>query len=140
MPWPWVRRADYEAACREIRGLEARVVEWRTAAQAADARFQDYVERHLAFYSRSVAQYDALLEKYHALKVKGAAPETAIPVLETKAYDPIADAITRKAGANLQLRGLMGRRATREQAAGVPVMTIVEHIESGQTDDEGPAY
>jgi hypothetical protein len=52
------------------------------------ARFDDYIARHLAFYQRSVAQYDELLEKYHALA-------TLQPVTAREARQP-ADMPERK--------------------------------------------
>jgi hypothetical protein len=84
--------------------------------------------------------YEQLLDKYHSLKVQGAVVAEPPVTLPPREYDPIADAITRMAGPNTALRGIMGRRAAQDKAAGIPIMKIVERIEAGQTDDAGPAY
>lgn len=39
--WPWVSRADYDAACREIGGLENRVQEWRSHSDAWKKLYED---------------------------------------------------------------------------------------------------
>lgn len=62
MQFLFVSRRDYDAACREIRGLEDRVVEWRTQSDAW---------RHL--YDDQKALLSDVLEKYHALRLAGAA-------------------------------------------------------------------
>lgn len=68
MRWPWVSRAQYEA-------MFDAVVRERAALTATRAAGDEAIRV-------ANARYDALLEKYHALRVSGAnapEPEKAVP-------------------------------------------------------------
>lgn len=114
MRWPWVSQSTYNRHTQVLIDAQASLIqqnEWMNDA------------------------YEALLDKYHALKVQGAtvpeAPRNAKPV------DPVSAAITQAAGHDPKLRALMAREAMRMRAAQFPDHEIVEAIQNGVTSMEG---
>ena len=118
--WPWVSRTAWDFAAQECADLQRRV-----QAQAEDAR----VER---------IRYDALLDKYHALKLVGAAvPVTPSPPREPREHDPIAAAIYARAGGDRRLIRAMGQFAKDQRTMGAGIEEILTQIEQGVLDDDG---
>lgn len=86
-------------------------------------------------YKALFKEYRDLLDKYHALKVQGAAvPEGP---RDAKPIDPVSAAITQAAGHDPKLRALMAREAMRMRAAQFPDHEIVDAIQNGVTSMEG---
>lgn len=112
MKWPWVSRDDRLAVV---------VTEYARQTVELDQRWQ--------------ARYDALLDKYHALKVSGASVPEPAPTLQHPDYDPVQAAITAKAGPDRKLRAMMRREAMQSRAAGIPDIEIIQAIEQGVTVD-----
>ncbi len=121
MKWPWVSRELYDVA--------------RLESEAARAAGQQYAEWLVA----ADARYDALLEKFTALRVQGAVPELP-PIVPTAAQtarieiqqpDELRDLIHEKAGTDFRRRGLMLAQLKRDRADGVAEETIRERIEDG---------
>lgn len=96
---------------------------------------QAYADRLLGEIETWRSRYDALLEKYHALKASGAAPE--LSPLTRPERDPVIDAITYKAGTDSKLRSIMIQAAMAQRAADKSDEEIIKQIESGIADDEG---
>lgn len=102
-----------------------RVAEHRLAlaeAEVTEAKRLHEMERR---------RFDDLLEKYHALKLQGAAVPEPAPKLPEYAPDPIQLAISRKAGANRTLRTHYAQEAHRMKAQHVSVEEIVATIDAG---------
>lgn len=79
-----------------------------------------------------------LLEHLVALKVQGAAVPEPIPTLQRAPLDPVQAAITAKAGSDRQLRTLMGREAAKARAMGMSDAEIIQQIEVGVVNEDGP--
>lgn len=117
MRWPWVNREIIDIQHRAFRAAHDRLVDEVTNLR---------VER------------DAVLDKYHALKLQGASTPEPKPTLERPTYDPVMGAITAKAGGDRRLRATMSRQAMSDRALGVPEQEIIQRIEQGVTlEDEG---
>lgn len=112
MRWPWVSRDVYES---ETRRAEA----WKEQA------------------NRECDKYESLLDKYHALKIQGAAVPEEPQKLAPTNMDPVMCAITAKAGPDRKLRAMMSRQAMLARAAGIPDMEIIQQIEQGVSVDDG---
>lgn len=97
-----------------------------------------------ARYDGLERRFDALLEKYHALKVDGAVsvePLTAtapVPVAVQSAADDMKARIADKCGSNLKLRGIMLRQLAADRAAGLDDDTIRNAIETGYESEGVP--
>lgn len=77
------------------------------------------------------ARYDALLEKYHALKLAGAAePVVGAPVPKAEP-DPVLAAIRLAARGDAGLSHAMLQQVTRDRRAGLPDEFIINQIEAG---------
>lgn len=111
MKWPWVSRGVYEIT-------QALVIQEHNAAMNIQIRF------------------DALLEKYHTLKVSGASVPEPAPTLHRPEFDAVQAAITAKAGPEKRLRAMMSREAMQSRAAGIPDIEIIQAIEQGVTMDD----
>lgn len=117
MKWPWVSRAvldDAEGRCRELTG-RAFVL-------------SEQVERERT-------RYDALLDKYHALKIVGAGlpPEPRTPAPP----NPVTQAIIAKSHGNPTLLAHHRAWANEQQALGVSETNIALAIQAGLPDDMG---
>lgn len=117
--WPWVARWVYDSVQDDLSvvrsDLQTEIASWRI-------------------------RYEALLDKYHALKLSGASVPEPTPTLLIPAFDPVLAAITAKAGPDRKLRAMMSREAIQSRAAGVPDIEIIQAIEQGVTvDEEGVA-
>ena len=86
----------------------------------------------------ALARYDALLEKYHALRLAGqAVPEPAPAPLPERERDPIADVIGVVAGSNATLRRQLVAHARRKRAEGEDETDIVHGLLNWEEDDSG---
>lgn len=99
----------------------------RAALESETARAEAWREQAL----KDCARHDTLLEKYHALKVSGAAPAEPHPTLTRPEFDPVLAAITAKAGPDRKLRAMMSREAMEARRLGMPDHEIVAQIERG---------
>lgn len=89
MNWPFVSRARLDLALhnlQEMRALHRADVQWYQA------------------------RIDDLTDKYHALRVAGGQPATAMPVPE---FDRVREAIVERAGGNLRLERHLMREAAK---------------------------
>lgn len=121
--WRWVNKALYGDL----------LVKYREAVKMDNASWWALREE----VSKERSRYDNLLEKYHALKIQGAAPEPAPPpVMTPKAPDPVYEAITAAAGADRGLRASMSREAQRYRAMHIPDIEIIRRIQGGESDEE----
>lgn len=114
MRWPWIARDDRIASV---------ITEFARQTSELDRRWQ--------------SRYDDLLEKYHELKITGAAPLEPTKVLAHRELDPVTAAITAKAGADKRLRSMMSREAMHARQLGMPDHEIIAQIEHGVEWDEG---
>lgn len=108
--WPWVSRELYEQI--EAAWLHTRDDCWNLQTR-----------------------YDALLEKYHALKVQGAVPEKQSEPVIAKEPSPLDYAIAEKAGSNHRLRLYLTGYAAREKASNVDEATIISRISNWNADE-----
>jgi hypothetical protein len=119
-----ISRKQYDALCEAVRVL---------GAVCEDYKGHMKTER---------ARYDALIEKYHALKLQGA--ESVPPVVQ---YTPIVREkddelkllIADQAGGDLRKRGLMLRQLAQDRADGVSPEEIRRSIEQGVQAEGVPA-
>lgn len=113
MRWPWVSRELADMACAQVR---------------------DYAAR-LQMVTRN---YDALLEKYHALKMQGATFSEPTRVVEQKRPDPVQDAITEKSGNRHGLKLHLTGWAAKQRALNVEDDKIINAITNwrSESDDE----
>lgn len=83
-------------------------------------------------------RFDALLEKYHALKLAGAGESApATKPLQRSAPDPVAEVIADRAGPNPRLRTQLTLFAASERRNGVPDLEIAKQILHWQDDTSG---
>lgn len=111
MKWPWMSRETLNT--------------WKYCYDSAIAA-NTYLQ----------TQNTDLLEKYHALKLQGAAVPEEPQKLAPTNMDPVMCAITAKAGPDRKLRAMMSREAMQSRAAGIPDIEIIQAIEQGVTVDE----
>lgn len=121
MKWPWVSRARLEQAEDLLR-----------LAHAENRRERDIAEQ----------RYDALLEKFTALRVQGAVPETPVVVeYPTRAPGPpdeLRDLIHERCGGDLRKRGMMLRQLKQDRLDRVSEADIRRRIEEGVSSDGVP--
>lgn len=112
MKWPWVSRADYD-------------------------RLQVLRERDSETLREERARYDALFEKYHALRVEGAnIPLPAAPKAEPSA---VMQAIIAKSGRGANARILRKHYedyVNLQRAANIPEEEIAAAIRAGEDATE----
>ena len=123
MPIPWVSRAHYELLQHNYEKL--RVESQHSRAWEDLAR--DFSNR-----------FDALLEKYHALRTQGANP--AEPKPEPRAApepDPVTQAILARAGKSQALRKHYYDFVSEQRRDGVSDDEIAHAILTGVDDDAG---
>ncbi len=102
--------------------------------EAFDALDKAWHELHFADLQR----YDALLEKYHALKLQGAfIPEPAVQHTPRgpEPKDELKALIAAQAGTDLRRRGMMLRQLRQDRADGVSPEEIRRSIENGVQSD-----
>lgn len=110
MKLPWVSRGQYDAMTSR---LIAEVVREREAAL-------DALRRH-----------DALLARYHQLKLQGAAEVAPPTPAVTKPVDRIADAIDTASRGDAGIAALMRAQAIRDAGAGLSESDILTRIHRG---------
>lgn len=91
---------------------------------------------------RLSVRYDALLEKYHALKLQGAEPLPPVVAYAAKTPAPeeeLTALIAAQAGTDLRRRGMMLRQLRQDRADGVSPDEIRRSIENGVQNDGVPA-
>lgn len=116
MRWPFVARSTYDRHTQVLIDAQASLVRQG---------------------ERTLDLYEALLDKYHALKVMGASLPEPTPTLPPRTVDPVMQAITDVAGSNRELRSIMSREAMKSRAAGVPDHEIIAQIEAGESAEDG---
>lgn len=119
MKWPWVSRAVVDEAEGQARELVGRSFALTQQLECERAR------------------YDALLEKYHALKVVGAAPEVIRAPIEAPEPDPVTQAILARSHGNARLYQHHVAFANRQRALGIDETNIALAIQIGMPDDAG---
>lgn len=86
----------------------------------------------------SFERFDALLEKYHALKLAGASvPEPKAEPQPPKEPDPVTSAIIARAGKSQALRKHYYEFVNEQRKEGVPDDEIAHAILTGVDDDAG---
>ncbi len=113
MRWPWVSRAHYALLEHNYREI-LRMVHDR---QQTDTR------------------YDALLDKYHALRLQGANAAPIFQPVIAKEPSAIDFAINEKAGSNHRLKLYLTGYAARERAANTGDADIVDRISNWTNGD-----
>lgn len=84
------------------------------------------------------ARYDALLDKYHALRVAGANPAAPAPEPQAKAApDPVTQAMIARGAGNRALMKHYAQYVTEERAKGTTEATIAANILAGETMEDG---
>lgn len=110
MRWPWVSREDFDAQTEQATSL------------LADER----------------QRYDALLEKYHALRTSGASvPEPKPEPRKAPEPDAVTQAIIKKSGNSKLLRKHYAEYVANCRAGGIGEDEIAQSILVGETDDGG---
>lgn len=124
MRWPFVSRERYDAVLASAVAREADV-----------ARLHD---RLLDLMRENVPRstYDGLLEKYHALKVVGAAPVEPHRVMVERPANPIMDAVSLAGGNDMERRAFLGSWATQQRLAGTNEDDIVHQLLNWKSVDE----
>lgn len=88
------------------------------------------------------ARYDRLLTMYHELKLQGAVPPSASPIvpqatLPKKERDDVFDAIELQAGNDSTLKRHLTRWAKTRQLEGMDPTEIINAILHWQSEDDG---
>ena len=125
MRWPWVSRAQLDAAHQRANDA---VADYNRAVAERNDIDQGAHER-----------YEALLAKYHALRMAGAEPVEPKPVPHPVADEfaqPIETAIIVAADGNRQLERHLRGRARLRMARGEQPDDIARKIEQGDGSDE----
>lgn len=117
MKLPWVSREALDYAKQEAR-------EWSRLCSDMNAREVETSRR-----------YDALLEKYHALKVAGAAAPPA--PAQPREVDAVTQAIIAMSRGRPLLYQHYATYVTKARALGVDDETIAKAIIEGEPDDQG---
>jgi hypothetical protein len=118
---PWVSRAHHEEV----------IAAWRAAVEETRTPIRE-----------TFARFDALLEKYHALRLQGAEAPPPLPKISElpprTVVDPDAELkglIAEQAGPDLRKRAIMLRQLKRDRLDGVSVEEIRKQIEQGVQSD-----
>lgn len=85
---------------------------------------------------RAEARYDALLDKYHSLKLQGANPSPASQSVIAKELSPVDWAIQEKAGSNHRLRLYLTGWAAKQSAANVEPEQIIDRISNWHDESD----
>lgn len=132
MKLPYVSRVAFEAATDHIASLQRQVNEARTDAK----EWAQLWERAM---DRSSDGYDALLEKYHALRSQGFAPieAHAFPLVESplSKLGPLTQAALAAQPKNLSrvVRDATNAAALSMYAQGLEDAVIAEAVRKGET-------
>lgn len=117
MKWPWVARAVYEDAVQAVAVMRTREV-------------------------MLTNRYDALLDRYHALKLAGATPEPTpaevVPV-PPRVEDEARTLISEVCGNNYAKRSMMLKQLAMDRADGKDEDAILSAIRNGIPTDGVPA-
>lgn len=127
MRWPLVSRDAYDLAVSQLAREQAH-------CRDLDARFTTLWADSADKVSR--ATYEALLEKYHALKVVGAAPPEPPRVMVERPANPIMDAVSLAGGNDMERRAFLGSWATQQRLAGTNEDDIVHQLLNWKSVDE----
>lgn len=117
MKWPWVSRARYDDAIRQVGLMREREVEVQTS-------------------------FTVLLDKFTALRLAGAAiePKPVGPQAQpAREPDELKELIHEKCGGDYRKRGMMLRQLSVDRSARVPETQIRQAIEQGVQSDGVPA-
>jgi hypothetical protein len=122
--WPWVSRRSFEL-------LQHNYDQLRHAIHSE--------EQWAATLERSRSDYNALLDKYHALKLQGAsAPDPILAPATRKELDPIVQQINVLSAGKPGLRATMMAQLNSDRIiSGLSDAEIMKRIESGVTADDG---
>jgi len=117
MRWPWVSRELYERV------------------YVSDEEWQDAYDK---LQADANTRYDALLAKYHALRLQGATAAEPRQPVEAKEPDAVHWAIMQRAGNNRALSGYLSGWAQTQRRDDVPDGEIIERISNwhNANDDE----
>lgn len=122
MKWPWVSREAYDERAASL------------------VRAVDQVGQLVAAAHDQRTRYDMLLEKYHALKLQGAAIPEPQPTLPKRERDPLIEAINAKAGSNHFLRARMIERLRTDRVlierGELTEQQVLENIRNGEPTPE----
>ncbi len=117
----WVSRATLDERDRVVRDLERSLA----AEQAVNATLLGQV-------NAAAERYDALLEKYHALRQQGFAQPVPERPMVHREPDAILTAIYRiPASRDPNVRAKMVSQARADEAMGVPADEIIARIQRG---------
>ncbi len=129
MRWPWVNRAEHERQHAELRKATeaaqdlAHAIKRETTMSARLSQEIDAGQR----------RYESLLDKYHALRLQGAAIPDPKPEPIVRERDEVVDLIN--ATVPPQLRGLAIRQMRADRASGMGDVAIMQQIQAGVTGD-----
>jgi hypothetical protein len=128
--WPWVSRALFLSTYHEGKGEQGRRI-------FAEARLS-YLQEQL---TAERVRYDALLQKFTALRLAGAVePPPVQPPQSAAKPDPVMQAIILKAKNNILLRNHYVAYVAEQRALRVSEEDIAAAIMLGHSDDnEGVA-
>lgn len=126
MRWPWVSRAAYEAEVESREAWMKEAVQFRVSSSA-------WAEQATAL----IRSYDALLEKYHALKLQGAAKPEPVPALPKREPDPVTQAVIAMAQGRPALYAHYNSHVAKRRAEGAEEAEIAKEILTGVEDDMG---
>lgn len=104
-------------------------MKWPVSAEIVETMIADFQRR----MDMATARYDALLDKYHALKVSGAIDTTPQP---EKPVDVVTQAIMAKAHGHPILFRHFQTYVAERRALGTPDQDIANEIMRGQSDQE----
>ncbi len=121
----WVSRSRYQECWTEMQDA-------RKAMRAAEEKSNALV----ATLRHEHERYDNLLEKYHALRLMGGAPERKLEPLPIAQRDEIADAIELAAGNDGALQRHLNRFAKQQKLDGASEHDIIQAIIHWRSDDD----
>lgn len=123
MKWPFVSREAYDAVC------DARDVA-RDVSAFLRRDLMNQAERFTDLLNKSDAKHEALLARYHMLRLQGCAPVEPHPPSLPVSTDPVMAAIDRHAKDG-RTRGAMLKQAKLDELRGLTPDEIVARIERG---------
>lgn len=131
MRFPFVSRAHYEL-------LEHNYGEMRTELGKQRDGYAAHVDSTVAALKSEMARYDALLSKYHALKLQGAVIVGPPVPIERKEQDEVMRRVNILSVGKPGLRAQMLRQVESDRKLhGMNDVEIMQRIEAGVTRDEG---